>query len=49
MAVNRISEERILAREAGFDLPTPEGWCLPSVNQRNNGMVEKWNIGFKSG
>jgi hypothetical protein len=29
----------------GFDF-SPEGWWLPSANQWNNGMVEKWNIGY---
>jgi hypothetical protein len=33
-------------RGPGFDF-IPEGWCLPLNNQWNNGMVEKWNIGYK--
>jgi hypothetical protein len=30
----------------GSDL-IPEGWCLPKDTQWNNGMVEKWNIGYE--
>jgi hypothetical protein len=33
-------------RGSGFDI-IPEGWCLPLDNQWNNGMVEKWNIGYE--
>jgi hypothetical protein len=29
----------------GFDF-TPERWCLLLDDQWNNGMLEKWNIGF---
>jgi hypothetical protein len=29
-----------------FDF-TPEGRCLPLYSQWNNGMVEKWNIGYE--
>jgi hypothetical protein len=31
-------------RGPGFDF-TPEGCCLLSDKQWNNGMMEKWNIG----
>jgi hypothetical protein len=33
-------------RGPGFDF-TPEGRCLPLDSQWNNGMVEKWNIGYE--
>ena len=25
----------------------PKAWCLPSNNQWNNGMLEKWNNGHE--
>ena len=33
-------------RRTVFDF-TPERWCLPLGSQWNNGMVEKWNIGYE--
>jgi hypothetical protein len=43
---HRESIKESWPRGPGFDF-TPEVWRLPLDNQWNNGMVEKWNIGYE--
>jgi hypothetical protein len=35
-----------LGQGASFDF-IQEGWLLPAGNPWNDGMVEKWNIGYE--
>jgi hypothetical protein len=45
------SYQEIFAKASGFGWPSsdfnPGDGCLPLGNLLNNGMVEKWNIGYE--